>query len=127
MTAPDRKVLLALLREIAPDRNHTRKCETEGDPDCVRCQMDALLAEPADAPKPVAESAVEWWEDRVIRAVYKARRITVQWVGPGKWYWTVGFDDHPRSAGGATDMRSDTAKTKEEAMEAALKCAKETP
>jgi hypothetical protein len=127
MTAPDRKVLLALLREIAPDRNHTRKCETEGDPDCVRCRINTLLAEPADAPTPVVEPVVEWWEDRIIRSVHNKRRITVQWVGPSRWYWSVAFEDHPRLPGGCIENWHDIAKSEEEAKAAALKCAKETP
>ena len=41
--------LLDLLREIAPDRNHTLRCERIGDdPECLRCRIDAALAEPGD-------------------------------------------------------------------------------
>ena len=42
---------VALLREIAPDRNHTIECEREGynppfdGDDCLRCRADAALAQ----------------------------------------------------------------------------------
>ena len=80
-----------------------------------------------DSEKPVEEPAADWWEDRIFRAVHKDRRITVQWVGPGKWYWSVAFEDRPRLPGGLIENRHGGAKSEEEAKAAALKCAKETP
>jgi hypothetical protein len=80
-----------------------------------------------DSEKPVEEPAAEWWEDRSFRAVYKGRRITVQCAGPNRWYWSVGFDDHPRLPGGCIESWHDIAKSEEEAKAAAFKCARETP
>jgi primosomal protein N' len=46
--------LLDLLREVAPDRNHTLRCERIGDdPECLRCRIDAALASHTDAGRPL--------------------------------------------------------------------------
>jgi hypothetical protein len=53
----------ALLREVAPDRNHDIECGLDGyDGDCLRCRVDAALAAHRDV-VPAQDSAkdvVEW-------------------------------------------------------------------
>jgi hypothetical protein len=90
-------------------------------------RINAALVESANAATPVVEPAAEWWEERIFRANYKARRITVLSAGPHRWYWTVTFDDHPRGKHGVVDSWSDIAKTEEAAKAAAFKHARETP
>lgn len=76
--------LIALLREVAPDRNHTLQCERIGaDPECVRCQIDAALEQ-----KPAVTELTDHQREWIVRIA----RAAVMWGSRAGSLYTIGRD-----------------------------------
>ena len=82
--------LLDLLREVAPDRNHTIECEREGynppfdGDDCLRCRIDAALAEPLDSATEVVD-----WRPSDQRVFLDGVSLRIVYQTGGLWLWSV--------------------------------------